>query len=245
MPDGRTNKAPRAAAVSGNRMLDAFLRECPGLQSALQPVSYEAGHVVYREGKPMFHAYFPVVGSLALTISTRDGLGCEATAVGNEGLLGLPLLHGLSFSPYTVVQQIDGRSYRVAASVFLDAIRKSAVLQDLTQRYSAYSLRFAHQTAACNTLHTIRQRACRWLLMVQDRAGTEQFELPQAILAEMLGVRRQSVSEVANELRRKGLIEYRRGFITIANRRLLEQAACCECYGVMNDYYRRLLAPAA
>lgn len=81
--------------------------------------------------------------------------------------------------------------------------------------------------------------------MVQDRAGTEQFELPQAILAEMLGVRRQSISEVATDLRRRGLIEYRRGFITIANRRLLEQTACCECYEVMDDYYQRLLAPAA
>jgi CRP-like cAMP-binding protein len=244
MADGRTTRVAHATTSSGNRMLDAFLRECPGLQSALQPVAYRAGHVVHREDKPMFHAYFPIVGSLALTINTRDGMECEATAVGNEGLLGLPILYGLNFSPYTVVQQIDGRSFRLAAAVFLDTIRKSVPLQKLMQRYSAYTLRFAHQTAACNTLHTIRQRACRWLLMVQDRAGTEQFELPQAILAEMLGVRRQSVSEVAAELRRKGLIEYRRGSITIVNRKKLEAAACCECYGVMNDYYHRLLAAA-
>lgn len=226
-------------------MLDVFLRESPGLQSALQAVKYSAGHVVHRQDKPMFHAYFPTVGSLALTINMRDGSGCEATAVGNEGLLGLPLHFGLNFSPYLVVQQIDGRSLRLAASPFLEAIRKSPVLQRLMNRYSAYTMRFAHQTAACNTLHSIRQRACRWLLMVQDRAGTEQFELPQAILADMLGVRRQSVSEVAADLRRKGLIAYRRGFITIANRRKLEAAACCECYGVMNTYYDRMLADAA
>jgi CRP-like cAMP-binding protein len=226
-------------------MLDVFLREAPGLQSALQTVSYAAGHVVYRQDKPMFHAYFPLVGSFALTISMRDGSGCEATAIGNEGLLGLPLYYGLNFSPYLVVQQIDGRAYRLAASVFLETVRKSPVLQRLMHRYSAYTMRFAHQTAACNTLHSIRQRACRWLLMVQDRAGTEQFELPQAILADMLGVRRQSVSEVAADLRRKGLIAYRRGFITIANRRKLEAAACCECYGVMNAYYDRLVAAAA
>jgi CRP-like cAMP-binding protein len=112
------------------------------------------------------------------------------------------------------------------------------------QRYSEYTMRFAHQTAACNTLHTIKQRTCRWLLLVHDRAGKEQFTLPQAILAEMLGVRRQSVSEVATEMRRKGLIEYKRGQITILNRKKLEAAACCECYGVMNSYYHRLL-PAA
>jgi CRP-like cAMP-binding protein len=226
-------------------MLDVFLREVPGVQSALQTVSYSAGHVVHRQDKPMFHAYFPVVGSLALTINMRDGSGCEATAIGNEGFLGLPIYYGLNFSPNMVVQQIDGTSFRLAASVFLEAVRKSPVLQRLMHRYAAYTMRFAHQTAACNTLHTIRQRACRWLLMVQDRAGTEEFELPQAILADMLGVRRQSVSEVAADLRRKGLIAYRRGLITIANRRKLEAAACCECYGVMNTYYARMLADAA
>jgi CRP-like cAMP-binding protein len=232
------------ARGTGNRLLDAFLRENPALQSGLQPVTYPAGHVVYRQDRPIAYAYFPVAGALALTISMRDGSGCEATAVGNEGLIGLPLYFGVSFSPYTVVQQTEGRSYRVAAPLFLETIRRSAGLQKLMQRYSEYTMRFAHQTAACNTLHTIKQRACRWLLLVHDRAGKEQFTLPQAILAEMLGVRRQSVSEVATELRRKGLIEYRRGQITIVNRKKLEAAACCECYGVMNSYYHRLL-PAA
>jgi len=99
------------------------------------------------------------------------------------------------------------------------------IFQKLMQRYCEYTMRFAHQTAACNSLHTIKQRACRWLLLVQDRAGTEQFALPQAILAEMLGGRRQSVSEVATFLRKKGLIEYRRGHITIVNRKKLEAAA--------------------
>jgi CRP-like cAMP-binding protein len=245
MADGRTNKAAQAPTQSGNRVLDVFLKEAPGVQSALQSVNYEAGHMVYRQDKPMFHVYFPVVGSLALTISMRDGSGCEATAIGNEGFLGLPIYYGLSFSPYIVVQQIDGRSMRLAANVFLESVRKSPMLQKLMNRYSAYTQRFAHQTAACNTLHSIRQRACRWLLMVQDRAGTEQFELPQALLADMLGVRRQSVSEVAADLRRRGLIAYRRGFITIANRRKLEAAACCECYGVMNSYYTRMLTDAA
>jgi len=245
MVDGRTSRAGEVPTQSGNRVLDVFLREAPGVQSALQSVNYAAGHVVYRQDKPMFHVYFPIVGSLSLTISMRDGSGCEAAAIGNEGFLGLPLYYGLSFSPYMVVQQIDGRSARLAGSVFLETVRKCQALQKLMNRYSAYTQRFAHQTAACNTLHSIRQRACRWLLMVQDRAGTEQFELPQAILADMLGVRRQSVSEVAADLRRRGLIAYRRGFITIANRRKLEAAACCECYGVMNTYYTRMLADAA
>ena len=233
------------AGITGNRLLEAFLRENTNLQSALQLVTYPASHVIYRQDRPISHAYFPVAGALALTINMRDGAGCETTAVGNEGLVGLPLYYGLSFSPYTVVQQTEGRSYRMAAPAFLETIRRSPRLHKVMQRYCEYTLRFAHQTAACNTLHTIKQRACRWLLLVQDRAGTEQFALPQALLAEMLGVRRQSISEVATWLRKKGLIEYRRGHITIVNRKKLEAAACCECYGVMNAYYHRLMPSAA
>jgi CRP-like cAMP-binding protein len=244
MADERNAEAA-GRGTSGNRILDVFLRECAGLQPALQQVGHDAGHVVHQQDRPMSHAYFPVSGSVALTIGTREGTACELMAVGPEGFLGLPIYYGLGFSPHTAVQQIDGRSYRLAAPAFLDSIRKSAVLQRLMHRYSAYCMRFAHQTAACNMLHSIRQRACRWLLMVQDRAGTPEFELPQSILAEMLGVRRQSISEVAAELKRQGLIEYRRGTITIANRRKLEAAACCECYAVMHSYYDRLLAEAA
>src|SRR5262245_25499990 len=183
--------------MTGNRLLEAFLRENTNLQSALQLVTYPASHVVYRQDRPVSHAYFPVSGALALAINMRDGAGCETTAIGNEGLVGLPLYYGLNFSPYTVVQQTAGRSYRMAAPVFLETIRRSPKLQKTMQRYCEYTLRFAHQTAACNTLHTIKQRACRWLLLVQDRAGTEQFALPQAILADMLGVRGQSLRVVA------------------------------------------------
>jgi CRP-like cAMP-binding protein len=243
MADGR-NRTVRAAVLTGNRMLDFFVRETPGLQAALQPVSYSAGHVLHRQDKPMFHAYFPLTGSIALTIATSDGSSCEAMAIGNEGLLGLALYCGLTTSPNTVVQQIDGRAYRLAAATFVDSIRKSAALQRLMLRYSAYTVRFAHQTTACNTLHSVRQRACRWRLMVQDRAGPAQFELPLAIHADMLGVRRQSVSAVASELRRQGRIEYSRVVIVSANRRTLEAAACCACYAVMNNYYGRMLDPA-
>ncbi len=225
----------------GNRLLDVFIQEHRGFKAALQPVSFRAGQVVYRQDRPISYAYFPLVGSLALTINLRDGSSCGAIAVGREGLIGLPLYFGQSLSPYTVVQQTEGRSFRVAAPTFLGAIRRNARLQTLMQHYCEYSLRFAHQTAACNTLHTIKQRACRWLLLVQDRSGGERFQLPQAILAEMLGVRRQSVSEVAGQMRRHGLIEYSRGVITIKDRRKLEAAACCECYDVMNAYYQRLL----
>jgi CRP-like cAMP-binding protein len=228
-------------SICGNRLLDYFLEENRGLKSALQQVSSRAGQVMYRQDRPVTYAYFPLEGALALTINLSDGSGCGAITVGNEGLIGLPLYFGQTFSPYTVVQQTEGRSYRVAAATFLSAIRRSPRLQTLMQRYSEYSLRFAHQTAACNTLHSIKQRACRWLLLIQDRTGGEQFQLPQAMLAEMLGVRRQSVSEVAGHMRRQGLIEYSRGLITIVDRRKLEAAACCECYDTMNAYYQRLL----
>ncbi len=218
-----------------------FSEENRQFRSALQLVSFRAGQLVYRQDRPVSYAYFPLAGAIALTINMRDGSGCGAIAVGREGLIGLPLYLGQTFSPYTVVQQTEGRSFRVAAATFVGAVHRSARLQNIMQRFCDYSLRFAHQTAACNTLHTIRQRACRWLLLVHDRAGSEQFQLPQAILAEMLGVRRQSVSEVAGFMRRQGLIEYSRGLITIVDRSRLEAAACCECYDVMNAYYQRLL----
>jgi CRP-like cAMP-binding protein len=241
MADGR-DKAVQAAP-SGNRLLHAFLRENAGLSSALQLVTHPAGQIVHRQDTPVSHAYFPLAGSLAATIGTQDGVSCEAAAVGNEGLLGLALYFGLTSSPHTIVQQVEGRSYRLAASAFLSTIGKSPTLQRLMHRYAAYTLRSAEQTTACNTLHTLRQRACRWLLMVQDRAGTPEFELPQSVLADMLGVRRQSVSEVAAELRRSGLIEYRRGVITIVNRRKLQAAACCECYEVTRSLYSRWVEP--
>jgi CRP-like cAMP-binding protein len=241
MAEPDLGKRSDAEVGSGNRLLDYFLSENRGLQSALQLVTFRAGQVVYRQDRPIAYAYFPLAGALALTVSLRDGSACGGVAVGNEGLVGLPLYFGQNFSPYTVIQQTEGKSYRVGSPTFLGTIRRSARLQTLMQRYCEYSMRFVHQTAACNTLHTIKQRACRWLLLVQDRAGTEQFELPQAILAEMLGVRRQSVSEVAGDLRRMGLIEYSRGLITIVDRPKLEAAACCECYDIMNAYYRRLL----
>jgi CRP-like cAMP-binding protein len=229
-------------AVAENRILEVFLRESAGLASALQPVTHTAGQVVYRRDGPMYHAYFPLTGSMALTINTQDGAACEAAGIGKEGMLGLSIYFGLASSPSTVAQQIEGRCYRLAASAFLEAIRKSALLQRLMHRYAAYCLRAAQQTAACNALHDLRQRACRWLLMVQDRAGSAHFELPHAALADMLGVRRQSVSEVAAELRRAGLIEYRRGVVTITNRRKLESAACCECYGQLESFYERMMA---
>jgi len=241
MPEEELQKSTDAPPASGNRLLDLFLKENRGMQSALQLVTFRAGQVVYRQDRPISYAYFPLMGALALTVNMRDGAGCGAIAVGNEGLIGLPLYFESNFSPYSVIQQTEGKSYRIGAPTFLGTVRRSSRLQTLMQRYCEYSLRFAHQTAACNTLHTIKQRACRWLLLVQDRAGGEQFELPQAILAEMLGVRRQSVSEVAGDMRRLGLIEYSRGVITIIDRQKFEAAACCECYDIMNGYYRRLL----
>ncbi|HXS27588.1 MAG TPA: Crp/Fnr family transcriptional regulator [Steroidobacteraceae bacterium] len=239
MADGRVKAVHPALAE--NRILAVFVRENAGLSSALQLVAHTAGQVIHRQDGPMYHAYFPLTGSMVITIDTQEGAACEAAAVGNEGVLGLSIYLGLPSSPNTVVQQIDGRSYRLAAATFLEAIRKSEQLERLMHRYAAYAIRAAQQTAACNTLHTLRQRACRWLLMVQDRAASSQFELPQSKLADLLGVRRQSVSEVATELRRAGLIEYRRGIITIANRRKLESAACCECYGQVNAFYERMM----
>ena len=188
------------------------------------------------------HVYFPTSGMISMTVLMEDGTEIEAATIGNEGMIGLPATLGLDFSPIRAISQIAGKALRVSIPSFLKAMESAGTLDGLLRRYTAYSLRSANQTIACNLVHSLKQRMCRWLLMCHDRVEEDRFALTHEYLAEMLGVQRQTVSIAAGELQTAGLLSYRRGVIRVLDRTGLE-AASCECYGVTTAFYDRIMEP--
>jgi CRP-like cAMP-binding protein len=228
---------------TGNRLLDHLPRhEYQLLIRSESSVSLPHGEEVYRQDDPrgLSHVYFPTSGMISLTVLMEDGEEVEAGTVGNEGMIGLSVAHGLDFSPTKAIAQISGEGLRVPVSAFLKALKLAGTLDRLVRRYTAYSLRYANQTVACNLLHSVEKRICRWLLMCHDRVGKDEFALTHEFLAEMLGVRRQTVTVIAGMLQTAALITYRRGVLRIVNRTKLE-AASCECYAVTKAFYDRIM----
>jgi CRP-like cAMP-binding protein len=170
----------------------------------------------------------------------KNGKAAEVGVVGKEGMLGLPVFLGTDRSSGQSFSQVPGESLRLGADAFRAAIQRSRALVDLLHRYTQALFTQVSQSAACNSLHSIEERCCRWLLMTHDRVETDEFVLTQEFLAIMLGVRRASVAEVAGKLQQAGLIHYRRGQMRILDRQGLE-ATACECYSVIRAEYERLL----
>jgi len=238
----RRTSGSRKAPRQGNSILDAFAKESAAIRSAMESVTHGTGYEVVGPGEKIAHCYFPLTGVLSVVIRMKNGAGAEVSSVGNEGMTGLFAHLGMAQSPHSVVQQVPGASIRVPTGVVTQAVRRSPQLQQIMQRYHAYSLHFAGQTAACNVLHPVHLRVCRWLLLTHDRCGRGPFLLAQSTLSEMLGVRRQTVSEAAASLQRAGIVSYSRGMVHIRDRRRLESGSC-ECYGAMRTYYDRTLQP--
>ena len=205
-------------------------------------VSLAHGDEIYpQDGRGgLSHVYFPTSGMISLTVLMENGKEVEAGTVGNEGMIGLPIAHGLDFSPSKAISQISGEGLRVPVPAFLKAMKPGGTLDKLVRRYSAFSLLYGSQTIACNLLHSVEHRLCRWLLMCRDRVEKDEFVLTHEFLAEMLGVRRQTVTVIAGKLQATGVIAYRRGVMEIVNRKKLE-AASCECYGVIKASYARIM----
>ncbi|OWY64040.1 hypothetical protein B7486_49525 [cyanobacterium TDX16] len=170
----------------------------------------------------------------------EDGGVVEAATVGNEGMVGLPVFLEADTIPSQAIVQIPGDALRMKADAFKAWVDQSQPLQNLLKRYTQVMFNSIMQTAACNRRHEIEQRCCRWLLMTHDRVGSDNFPLTQEFLAQMLGVRRPSVSVVASILQKAGLIRYSRGKIIILDRPGLESATC-ECYPVIKQEFDRLL----
>ncbi len=227
-----------------NRLLAALhADDRDRLMRRSERVSFGQGDPVYEPGAPIDHVYFPRTGVFSMLIAMRDGSSVEVGTVGNEGMVGLPAFLGAASSPARVFCQVPGESVRLPSDALWEDSGRGGPLSDLLRRYTQAVLDQISQSAACNHLHSLGQRLARWLLMTQDRAGSGDLPLTQDFLAQMLGVRRSSVSEVASSLQQAGLIRYHRGRVTVVDRPGLEVASC-ECYRVVRDEYDRLLGPA-
>jgi CRP-like cAMP-binding protein len=211
------------------------------LERRLERVSFSRLEVLYDQHRPISFIYFPITCVASVVQVMRDGQIIEAATVGNEGAIGLPAVvldGGLSLGQ--VAAQVPGEALRVEVGAVQELVDRSAVFRRVLQRYLQFFLFQIMQSVACNQLHVAKQRYCRWLLMMQDRAPADEVPLTQEFMAEMLGVRRETVAQTASELQRDGAIRYHRGVITILDRRRLETAAC-ECYDTIRTEYERLL----
>ncbi len=226
---------------SSNRLLAAVLALDPMRARSLEAVDCAAGQPLAEPGEHTPYAYFPESAVISLLTVMHDGAVVEAATVGKEGFVGIALaLSGTPYNARRTVAQVPGRAWRLPSSELLDSLMRHRQLHDLFLRYTEALLFQVTQSGACNQLHSLRERCARWLLMTHDRVGQDTFTLTQHYLAIMLAVRRASVSAVASALQRKGLIQYRRGSITIRDRRGLESASC-ECYGTIRQEYERQL----
>jgi len=225
----------------GNNLLAALPpEEYERLLPNLEPVSLSIKQVLYEPNRPIDYAYFINSGATSLLNLMQDGQTIEAATVGKEGMIGVPLLLGTTQIPLQVIVQIPGDGLQMKADVFKAEVYWGCPLHTLLLRYMQTLMNQISQTAACNRLHCVEARCCRWLLMTRDRMESDSFPLTQEFLSYMLGVRRASVSEVAATLQKSGLINYHRGQITIRDRKGLE-AASCECYQSTQQEFMRLL----
>jgi CRP-like cAMP-binding protein len=212
------------------------------LQHIGETVSLARGHEICRQGRPISHVYFPTSAAFCIQVLMEDGKAIDAACIGSEGMIGIAPTLGVDFSTVTAVAQVSGESLRIPTAGFLSALKSGSLLEKVVRRYVGYALRFANQSVACNLLHSVQQRMCRWLLMAQDQNGShEELMFTQEFLAGLLGVRRQTISVVAGALRSAGFISYRRGVLRILNRQGLANASC-ECYQVTKGLYSRLMA---
>jgi CRP-like cAMP-binding protein len=226
---------------TGNRLLDRLPgEEFERLQPHFQRVALKHQEDVYGLNGPAAHVYFPLSSVFCLVLLMEDGKEVETATTGNEGLLGIPLLLGLDFNPLRATTQVAGDCLRLPARPFLAALKQGTALDRLVRNYIAYSWQNNNQAIACNLLHTVTERLCRWLLLTHDRTGADEFDLTQEFLAEMLGASRQTVTVVAGTLQAAGFITYRRGHVRIVRREELEDS-CCECYAAMKEFYDRVM----
>lgn len=206
----------------------------------LEPVEMPLGSVLYEPGCPLSHVYFPSTAIVSLLYVTQDGESAEIAVVGNEGVVGIALFMGGETAPNRAVVQSAGAGFRLKAQTIKAEFNRSAPVMHLLLRYTQALITQMAQTAVCNRHHSLDQQLCRWLLMSLDRLQGNALSMTQELIADMLGVRREGVSEAAGKLQRAGLISYARGRIEILDRPGLELRTC-ECYAVVKGEYARLL----
>jgi CRP-like cAMP-binding protein len=233
----------RAELPRGNRILDALPpKEYERLLPDLSPVSLELKHRLLAPGDTIDTIYFPVSAVVSLLTAMGDGSSVEVATIGSEGVVGIPVFLGAQATSardfYQV--QVSGSAAAMDAGAFRAATGQDAPLRGLVERYAQALFSQVSQQVACNGLHSVERRCSRWMLLTHDRVGSDEFALTQEFLAQMLGVRRASVTVAAGVLQKAGFIRYSRGRVTIVDREGLENASC-ECYRIIRAEFDRLL----
>lgn len=224
-----------------NHLLDAlpdedFQRIAPMLELVEMPL----GQALYESGGHLKHVYFPTTSIVSLLYVLESGASAEIAVVGNEGILGISLFMGGETTPSRAVVQSAGYGYRLSAKQLKDEFNRAGHMMRLLLRYTQALITQMAQTAVCNRHHAVEQQLCRWLLLSLDRLAANEVNMTQELIANMLGVRREGVTEAAGKLQRDGIIEYARGHIKVINRPGLEKRVC-ECYQVVKTEFDRLL----
>ncbi|MGA7986699.1 MAG: Crp/Fnr family transcriptional regulator [Burkholderiales bacterium] len=223
-----------------NRLLAALpAADLERLLPKLEPASLKLGSALYESGSTQGFVYFPTDSIVSLLYVMEDGSSAEIAVVGNEGVVGLALFMGGETTPSRAVVQSAGNAFRLGASVLKAEFGRGGELQHLLLRYTQALITQMAQTAVCNRHHSVEQQLCRWLLLSLDRLPANELTMTQELIANMLGVRREGVTEAAGKLQDAGMIRYSRGKITLLDRPKLE-ARACECYAVVKREYDRL-----
>jgi len=209
-------------------------------QPLLEDVELPLGHVLYEAGKTMSHMYFPTTAIVSLLHVLENGSSTEIAIVGNDGLLAVSMFMGGNSTPSRAVVQSAGHAYRLKAADMKKEFDRGGAVLHLLLRYTQALMTQMAQTAVCNRHHTLDQQLCRWLLLSLDRLESQELVMTQELIANMLGVRREGVTESAGRLQAAGLISYSRGRINVLDRPGLEKRSC-ECYAVVKKEYDRLL----
>ena len=228
-------------ALKQNRLLAAIPEsEYAQLLPHLESMTLEFKQTLYKPHEPIEFVYFPLTGVVSLLTLVETNMMIEVGTVGNEGMVGMPIVLGTAQVPgLAIAQVVPGSATRINVAEFQRQVVSGTVLYQLLHRYAQVLFNQIAQTAACNRVHSIQERFCRWILMTHDRVDSDQFILTQEFLGQMLGIRRGSVNKVAAAAQRAGLIEYNRGKITILDRQGLE-ATSCDCYRIIRQEFDRL-----
>ncbi len=234
-----------AADPCQNRLLAALPdAEWASWRPQLEAVDMPLGTVLYESGCRLTHVYFPATSIISLLYVMKDGASAEIAVVGNEGIVGIPLFMGGESTPSRAVVQSAGQGFHLKANLLMHEFDRSGPVLHLLLRYTQALITQMAQTAVCNRHHSLDQQLCRWLLLSLDRLQGSELVMTQELIANMLGVRREGVTEAARHLQEAGLIRYHRGHITVLDRDRLERRTC-ECYAVVKREYDRLLPAVA
>ena len=232
---------PNAHSPRQNHLLAALpAAEFERVRPQLELTQLTLGQVLYESGAELRDVYFPTDSIISLLYVLVDGASAEIAVVGNDGLIGIALFMGGETMPNRAVVQSAGYAYRLKGWLLKEEFNRAGELQHLLLRYTQALLTQMSQTAVCNRHHTVDQQLCRWLLLSLDRLPSNELIMTQELMANMLGVRREGVTEAASKLQKAGLIHYSRGHITVIDRPGLE-ARACECYQVVKAEFDRLL----